>query len=320
MHYNYYPSTCWTVPKWTSEVSFLGLKKEFAQFSQRSYPSKTDNGLFNLVTWKDPAKSRVTSNVDSIDVIVLDHDGKDATVTLDDAITRLSPRLDYIAYSTYSNGSERLAYRLLMPLSKPVTASQYTFIQRTIVRQFPPGAFDKQCCDAGHIYYLPCQSGAGQEYTWFRCSEGGAAIDVLPFQELQARQEAIADMQAHLQRPCKTSRNEAQTEERVKRALANIPADDYHTWSKVMLAIKRWKGDAGWEIFREWSQRSSKFRPEADRRAFLACKPRPHRPITIGSIIAMGEGKVGNVGDAPVERGPDAPRSGNGVEIRMADA
>jgi hypothetical protein len=288
MLYNHYPSKTDNIPAWSRrDVSFTDLKPVFNAYSQQSFPSKEANRLFNLVAWKDWEEPRRTWNVDSIEVLLLDHDSKGATVPVDAALQRLGPGLDYIAYSTYSNSAARLAYRLLIPLSRPVSGPVYKFMVKAIVRQFPQGAFDKQCSDACRIYYAPCVSGSGDDFTWFRCAESGAAIDVAPFQRLQAQQNSIAKMQQRLQRPKKADRDPAETERRVKEALASIPADDYATWSKVMLAIKHWRGEAGWSIFADWSRKSGKFRERDDRRAFQACKPSGR--ITIASIIA---GKV----------------------------
>jgi predicted P-loop ATPase len=47
---------------------------------------------------------------------------------------------------------------------------------------------------------------------------------------------------------------------KLRAALAAIPADDYETWYKIAAAVKReLPGDDGWQLFREWSAKSSKF-------------------------------------------------------------
>lgn len=42
-------------------------------------------------------------------------------------------------------------------------------------------------------------------------------------------------------------------DQEAKSALKHIPADDYHTWCRVMCALKQTFGDEGYAIFEEWS-------------------------------------------------------------------
>ena len=54
---------------------------------------------------------------------------------------------------------------------------------------------------------------------------------------------------------------------RVRAALAVIPAEDYGTWVDMAFALKHGMGDAGFEIWDEWSRTAA---PEAGRRASSA--------------------------------------------------
>lgn len=47
----------------------------------------------------------------------------------------------------------------------------------------------------------------------------------------------------------------------IKYALTFIPADDYHLWIKIGMALRSWGHSAGFIFWNEWSQKSSKYNP-----------------------------------------------------------
>jgi putative DNA primase/helicase len=82
-------------------------------------------------------------------------------------------------------------------------------------------------------------------------------------------------------------------------ALAHIPADDYHTWIQVGMALKHELGDAGFALWDDWSASSPKY----DARQMMA-KWQSFDPqhITAGTLFHLA-GRHGWRHTAPPERG-----------------
>jgi putative DNA primase/helicase len=59
---------------------------------------------------------------------------------------------------------------------------------------------------------------------------------------------------------------------RVRAALAVIPADDYGTWLDMAFALKNGLGDAGLEIWDEWSRTAANYDERAARTTWRSAK------------------------------------------------
>ena len=73
--------------------------------------------------------------------------------------------------------------------------------------------------------------------------------------------------------------------ERIRDALAYIPADDYDIYLRVGMAIKSGLDDAGFDLFRQWAMRSIKFNDEECRRKWASLKP--EGGITLATLFGM---------------------------------
>lgn len=67
----------------------------------------------------------------------------------------------------------------------------------------------------------------------------------------------------------------------LRSALAYVPADDYHMWVKIGMALKL-HGDTGRGLWEEWSQKSEKYHPKVANKTWKSFKP---REIGIGSVF-----------------------------------
>ncbi|MGN6422630.1 MAG: AAA family ATPase [Asticcacaulis sp.] len=91
--------------------------------------------------------------------------------------------------------------------------------------------------------------------------------------------------------------------DRVKAALAFIPADDYHDYLTVMAALNHaWRGDAeGKEIAREWAKKSTKYDQDEFNRKWLSLGKHSN-PVTIASLFDLAKANGWNKADLPASR------------------
>jgi putative DNA primase/helicase len=79
---------------------------------------------------------------------------------------------------------------------------------------------------------------------------------------------------------------------RLRAALAPLPADDYQKWVDYGLALKSALGEAGFELWREWSKKSGKYPGDSEARRQWA-KFEPDGRIGAGTILHDAEAAIG---------------------------
>jgi Primase C terminal 2 (PriCT-2) len=79
--------------------------------------------------------------------------------------------------------------------------------------------------------------------------------------------------------------DQAETVDRVRHALATIPADDYEVYLKVGMALKSEFGDGGFSLYRDWAVRSVKFDDAENRRKWASITP--EGGVTIATLFAL---------------------------------
>ncbi len=77
--------------------------------------------------------------------------------------------------------------------------------------------------------------------------------------------------------------------QRLQAALADISADDYSPWINVGFALKQSHGDAGLDIWREWSATSSKYNPEEIEDKWKSFSTDHPTPLTEASIFHLAK-------------------------------
>lgn len=80
---------------------------------------------------------------------------------------------------------------------------------------------------------------------------------------------------------------------RIQSALAHIPADHRETWVAMAMAVKSELGDAGFDLWDEWSQTASNYNAQAARSVWRSCRG---SGVTLGTLFheAKGNGWVDN--------------------------
>ena len=76
---------------------------------------------------------------------------------------------------------------------------------------------------------------------------------------------------------------------RIASALAFIPADHRETWVAMAMAVKSEIGDAGFELWNEWSQTASNYNAQAARSVWRSCRG---SGVTVGTLFHEAKGKV----------------------------
>jgi hypothetical protein len=90
-------------------------------------------------------------------------------------------------------------------------------------------------------------------------------------------------------------------DEQARAALKAVPSDDYHAWIRVGLALKHVFGDDGFDIWLEWSRKSSRFRNEEDcRDKWRGFKPLGR--VGLGTIFHMAQERGWNGPSNPLLR------------------
>lgn len=167
----------YTVSGFDNEKSRTPIIKEYswAEFVElmgkdRPYDQKKGGPCFSPVAYK-PGASRGLAGVDAVTMAVFDFDGG---VTVDQMKARFSG-YRYMLHSSYSNTAEKPKFRVIVPLSRPVTPEQWGGLWEVINEQF--GGFnDPAVKDASRIYYLYCYRRGTNDH--FFMSEEGNELDV----------------------------------------------------------------------------------------------------------------------------------------------
>lgn len=114
-----------------------------------------DGRLFSPATFFE-GTTRSNANVESVSLLVLDHDDGE---TLEEIEARLKG-IAHTIYSTYSYDGENHKCRVVIPLNRPVAATEWPRVWRKLAHHFG-GQMDGQCKEPARMYYLPsCAPGA----------------------------------------------------------------------------------------------------------------------------------------------------------------
>ncbi len=108
-----------------------------------------------LYKWYSKSKKsangrRGIDNIEYVTAVPLDYD--DGTPF--DTILRLGANIEFIAYSTYRHSIEKLKFRLVIPLSRPVSASEYPAVWAALNAMLG-GMADDGAKDAARLNYWP---------------------------------------------------------------------------------------------------------------------------------------------------------------------
>ena len=135
--------------------------------------AKEDFGLYCPVTWTTTEGNRRMDAVDKVHAIILDMDGLDDKTTQD-----VFKRLDgvcYVAFTSYSHGVKGNAFRVILPINRPIDKDDYLHVWKHVYGIFPEN--DVQTKDASRLWFVPSCRSDRETLTWKRWGEGGM-IDI----------------------------------------------------------------------------------------------------------------------------------------------
>jgi len=171
----------------------------FAIESQTCLEQKEDGQLFNMCSFIDapecPAEDhfnpestphprtelirRCKSNVKEIYALLLDVDGN---LTLQQAIEKWHP-FEFFVYSTHGNSQEKEKFRLVMPLSTPVTREAFDERHTSLCEFF---GVDKASFTISQAFYWPSYSSKNADIRFAYHNKGEVQFDamLLPAEEI----------------------------------------------------------------------------------------------------------------------------------------
>ena len=134
----------------------LSWPSDFSEWKETD--RKEDAALWSPVTYRPGGlriKGQTENNIASVHAIVLDYDSKHAPVTVEQA-QQVWGGFEHVVYTTFQHTPEKPRFRLVMPLSRPVTTSEFRRIWAWIhARAVESGVPFDPLSDPGRIYYIP---------------------------------------------------------------------------------------------------------------------------------------------------------------------
>ena len=130
-----------------------GPMLEFARARMRPPPSSSDRFAAANTT-------RANGNVQLLDAMVLDYDGKTGSPPDIEGIALVwaGVGLEFVLHTSYSHTEQAPRLRVILPYYRPATPAEHT--ATWLWAQQVSGGYqvDPACKDAARIYYVPCHA------------------------------------------------------------------------------------------------------------------------------------------------------------------
>jgi hypothetical protein len=136
----------------------------------KSTDRKEDAALWSPVTYRPGGlriKGQTENNIEWVHAVVLDYDSKHAPVTVEQA-QEVWGGFEHVVYTTFQHTPEKPRFRLVMPLSRPVSTSEFRRIWAWVhARAVESGVPFDPLSDPGRIYFIPThRPGAAHVYAY----------------------------------------------------------------------------------------------------------------------------------------------------------
>lgn len=107
-----------------------------------------------------PNTTRANGNVQLLDAMVLDYDGKAGTPPDIEgiAMTWAQRGLEFVLHTSYSHTEQAPRLRVILPYSRPATPAEHTATWLWAQQMSGGYEVDPACKDAARIYYVPCHA------------------------------------------------------------------------------------------------------------------------------------------------------------------
>lgn len=281
----------------------ITMSKSWAQFAETvtksvGYATKEESIKRAMVIGgvrEDEEKGRA-DNVKTREILALDYD--DLTgFTLDDvnlALILNLPPCSWASYSTFRHTEKVPRVRLMIPLSRTVSAAEYNAIGKSIIASLDLGDADPCSYTVSQGMFLASHKHGVEPWS----QQGGSGVlDVDAMGLIVQAAEPISDVFdldiAVASQPLDLS------EDKILNLLDNYPAAglDYQSWFKVCTAMHhQYQGsDEGFAIFDAWSARDKDGYAKATghndpRKKWDSISGGSDRPFTMASIIKAAGG------------------------------
>ena len=139
--------------------------------TKHEYRRKKDGPAYSFATFK-PGSTRSNENVRQVSAVVMDIDHHDPEPVL----AQLKTAYWGIAHSTFSHSGDNHCWRLIIPITRPLTPEEYPRVWAAINAQLGDVA-DRNTRDLARMYYLPtCHPDRAQDA--FALTLAGGPLDV----------------------------------------------------------------------------------------------------------------------------------------------
>lgn len=263
-----------------SLAEYLALNKEILE--EKKIRNAEKNGDYFIMAAFKGTGIRNAANVDFMTGFVGDIDT--GNISLAELKAHLQG-LAHIIYSSYSHSPDVPKWRFILFYPVPTSVADhqktYLFLQQQFKNQLDP-----RCETSAQLWYTPaCPEDAGDLFV-FVFSDGDL-FDVSTLPEPALPAVVPTPTRPSLQVALQANPNLTKSNlEKLQSALNATPADDRDAWIKFGLALHNDIGDTGFNIWNNWSQKSSKYDPDTMDDTWVSFKTDSTAPkVGLGTIF-----------------------------------
>ena len=235
-------------------------------------------------------KGKARANLIARSVLTLDYDK--CEVDIHDLAFQLELSLDsaFVAYSTYRHTPDKPRIRVVIPLSRDISADEYEVYSRQVAEQLDIEGIDACSFVASQIMFLPSMPENGSPWSMYQDGEfwqvpkkiEGAGQVTAPEDDDFSLDKAIAYQPLDI------------SEDEVDSILESYPAQDkeYDEWLTVGTALwHQFEGsDVGFQKWVSWSEQSPKHDARHMRTKWRSFGGHD-KPVTMASVIHLAGGR-----------------------------
>lgn len=265
-----------------------GTIADFADYIEKVRGAEKDGEAICCATFA--GDKRALRNVEEVSALMLDFDAVD--VKPSDALGFLT-QYAFVAHSSYSHGiKDGWSFRVFLPLSRPVTAEEYSVLWQHIHNQLEVKP-DAACKDASRLNYLRREAHPDATKKPFFHFEDRAPIDpdamsvdaLVDAERMRTEERRRRQDEMTKWRESNAGNEHAWLED----ALRHISPNEYHVWRDVGMAIKRAGEEEGlsgaYSIWDAWSMGDDKYDSRKAQKIWDSFRGAgPSGAVTLGTV------------------------------------
>ena len=259
IRYDYFQSVKHVLPI-AQFQTFEDFSSKFIEFEV--IETKTERTKCFSFTQYFPGLTRGKDNIEFITGFVFDFDNKDCEpINPKDIFAKLENlSIAYLWYHTFSHARDNLRWRLIIPFGKFVRTDEWDDIYDRGLNLIgnPPG-IDPVCRKTAQIYFYPYQPSRPNSL-FIAESFKGHLLDPNDLNKLENKKQEIVTIPIESSTYPKLEKKPLDIIDKIKEALTYISPDvDYLEWVKVGMALKSELGEAGIDVWDNWSKNGLKY-------------------------------------------------------------